>query len=315
MKGLDAFHPELRRAAKYLPRFTFTPTLTRVLRTVQKWRGKAKLPANVEGVTVRDVLVPGAADDPPVRVRLYWPEAASGPLPAILWTHGGGFIIGTPEQDEAHHIALCRELGIVVAAVAYRLCPEHPYPAPMDDAYRALKWLQGCEGVSPRRIAVGGNSAGGGLAAGLVQLAHDRGEIKVAFQLLVYPMLDDRTALRTDIDPSPLRLWNNRSNRFGWTAYLGAEPGGHSGPAYAIPARREHLAGLPPAWIGVGTRDLFHDEDVDYARRLKAAGVACTLNVVPGAFHAFDLICAETAVARDFSAGYRSALRDALGPN
>ncbi len=312
MSGLDAFHPELRRAARYLPRFTFTPTLTRVLKGVQKWRGLAKPPA-VDGVEIRDVLMPRAGGDAPLRVRLYWPMAATGPLPAILWTHGGGFIIGTPEQDEAHHIALCRDLGIVVAAVAYRLCPEHPYPAPMDDAYRALEWLRRHEGVSPDRIAIGGNSAGGGLAAGLVQLAHDRGEIKVAFQLLVYPMLDDRTVLRTDVDASRLRLWNNASNRFGWRSYLGAEPGGEPAPAYAVPARRESLAGLPPAWIGVGTCDLFHDEDVDYAARLEAAGVACTLKTVPGAFHAFDLICARTAVAQAFADSYRSALRNALG--
>jgi acetyl esterase/lipase len=183
----------------------------------------------------------------------------------------------------------------------------------MDDACRALKWLRGCEGVSPERIAIGGNSAGGGLAAGLVQLAHDRGEVRVAFQLLVYPMLDDRTVLRTDIDPSPLRLWNNRSNRFGWTSYLGAEPGGPKAVAYAAPGRREDLAGLPPAWIGVGTCDLFHDEDVDYARRLEAAGVPCTLKVVPGAFQAFDRVCSDTEVTRDFIGGYRAALREALG--
>ena len=308
---MSAFHPELRRAAMFLPRLTFTPTFTRLVQALQKWRGLAKTPA-VDGVVVRDVLVPGPTGAEPVRVRLYQPQAAAAPRPAILWVHGGGFIIGTPEQDEAHHIALCRDLGIVVAAVAYRLAPTHSYPAPMDDCYAALKWLHGQADIDPARIAIGGNSAGGGLAAGLTLLAHDRAEVPVAFQLLVYPMLDDRTALRTDIDQAPLRMWNNRSNLFGWRSYLGAEPGADGPPDYAAPARRKTLAGLPPTWIGVGTCDLFHDEDVAYARRLTAAGVDCALKVVPGAFHAFDLVCSKTAVARDFSDSYRSALKQAF---
>jgi acetyl esterase/lipase len=309
---MSVFHPELRRAARFLPRITFTPRFTRFLKALQARRGASRPPPAADGVTIRDVMVPGVGDEPPVRVRLYWPQAASGPRPAILWIHGGGFIIGTPEQDENQLVTLCRDLGIVVAAVAYRLSPEHPYPAPMDDAYRALRWMRDQEGVSPDRIAIGGNSAGGGLAAGLVQRAHDLGEIKVAFQLLVYPMLDDRTVLRSDIDASRLRLWNNRSNRFGWTSYLGAEPGGANPPAYAVPARRSDLAGLPPAWIGVGTCDLFHDEDVDYARRLREAGVACALKVVPGAFHAFDRVRGDAAVTREFVGDYRTALREAL---
>ena len=308
---MSFFHPELRRAARFLPRLTFTPTFTRLVQSLQKWRGLAKTPV-VDGVTVRDVLVPGPVGAEPVRIRLYRPEAATDPLAAILWVHGGGFIIGTPEQDEAHHIALCRDLGILVAAVAYRLAPAHSYPAPMDDCYAALQWLYGQAEVDPKRIAIGGNSAGGGLAAGLTLLAHDRGEVPIAFQLLVYPMLDDRTALRTDIDQAPLRMWNNRSNLFGWRSYLGSAPGAGGLPDYAAPARRETLAGLPATWIGVGTCDLFHDEDVAYARRLREAGVDCTLKVVPGAFHAFDLVCAKTAVARDFSDSYRSALVEAL---
>jgi len=307
---MNVFHPELQRAARSLPRLTFTPTLTRVINAVQKWRGVAKLPV-VEGVTIRDSLIPGPSDNKLLRVRLYRPEAAVEPSPALLWIHGGGFIMGTPEQDEAQLVALCRDLGIIVVAVAYRLGPKHCYPAPMDDCYAALKWLHGQEDVAPTRIAIGGSSAGAGLAAGLTLLAHDRGEVRVAFQLLFYPMLDDRTALRTDIDQSPLRIWNNRSNLFGWTSYLGAEPGGGM-PDYAVPARRQNLTGLPPTWIGVGTCDLFHDEDVDYARRLKAASVDCTLNVVPGAFHGFDLVCRKTAVAEDFRDSARSALLGAL---
>lgn len=203
----------------------------------------------------------------------------------------------------------------MIATVQYRLSPEHPYPGPIEDCYAALSWLyqHATEfGVKADRIAVGGASAGAGLAAGLVLRAHDRGEIPVAFQLLIYPMLDDRTTLRTDIDESRLRLWSTKSNRFGWTSYLGRQPGSADVPDHAAPARRQNLSGLPPAWVGVGTCDLFHDEDVLYARRLSEAGVPVTLKVVEGAFHGFDLIGAQAPVVRDFRQGYLQAMREIL---
>ena len=187
--------------------------------------------------------------------------------------------------------------------------------ASLDDAYSALTWLHGRAdelGIAPDRIAIGGASAGAGLAAGLVLFARDRGEVPIAFQLLIYPMLDDRTTGRADIDEASLRLWNTRSNRFGWTAYLGRAPGGEGVADYAAPARLQQLAGLPPAWIGVGTCDLFHDEDVAYARRLGEAGVPCTLEVVRGAFHGFDVVGRKAQVVRDFRESYRTAMRQAL---
>lgn len=304
------FHPELRRAARLIPRFTFTPGLARFARFVQRVRGVPR-PPMVQGVTVRDIVVPGIEGNPGVRVRLYTPDEPSAARPAMLWIHGGGFIVGTPEQDEAGNIALCRDLGMVVAAVTYRLGPDHPYPAGLDDCYAALGWLHGVAGelgVDRRRIAIGGNSAGAGLTAGLVLFAHDRAEFPVACQLLVYPMLDDRTALRTDVDQSKLRLWNSRSNMLGWTSYLGRPPGGEGISDYAAPARRASLEGLPPAWIGVGTCDLFHDEDVAYATRLQEAGVPCTLKIVEGAFHGFDLVGQKAEVVRDFRESYVSFL-------
>jgi acetyl esterase/lipase len=157
---------------------------------------------------------------------------------------------------------------------------------------------------------VAGASAGGGLAAGLTLLSRDRKEIPVAFQLLVYPMLDDRTVART-IDGRNHRLWTAGSNRFGWTSYLGREPGRVDVPAYAAPARAESLAGLPPTWIGVGTFDLFHDEDVAYAKRLEAAGVAVELEVVSGVFHGFDVF-RRAKVSKAFFASQVAALRRAL---
>lgn len=213
--------------------------------------------------------------------------------------------MGRASQDDR----LCRrfsdELGITAAAVDYRLAPEHPYPAPLDDCYAALTWLAGLADVNAARIAIGGASAGGGLTAALALLARDRGEITPALQLLVYPMLDDRSAALPA--NAGYRLWTPRSNRFGWASYLGG-----ADPQLAVPARRDDLSGLAPAWIGVGTLDLFHDEDLAYAERLRQAGVPCQVEVVPGAFHGFDLWSAKAAVSQRFFAAQCASLRTAL---
>jgi len=292
------FHPELRGAARWLPRSPIGP---RTLRPVRLLSGLTKLlpSKNVEVATVG-----------PITVRVHRTTGADV-RPALLWIHGGGYVMGTAGQDDA----LCRHfaetLGIVVASVDYRLAPESPFPVPLQDCYDGLAWLAGRDYVDATRLAVGGASAGGGLAASLALLARDRGEYPLALQLLAYPMLDDRTVCRTGIDERNFRLWNNRSNRFGWQSYTGSAPGSPEISPLAAPARSDDLAGLPPAWIGVGTLDLFHDEDVAYAGRLEAAGVACTLEVVPGAFHGFDVV-AKSGVARAFRASQAAALGAAL---
>ena len=199
-----------------------------------------------------------------------------------------------------------------VVSVEYRLAPEHPFPTPLEDCYAALRWLARQADIDPARIAVGGASAGGGLAASLTLLAKERGEIRPVLQLLSYPMLDDRTTTRTDIDPQRLRLWSPHSNRFGWRAYLGPATGAGNVPPLAAPARYDDLSGLPPAWIGVGTNDLFHDEDATYARRLQQAGVDCTLHVVPGAYHNFDAIEPRTGLSQAFVEAQTTALDEAL---
>ena len=240
-----------------------------------------------------------------VGVRLHRPAGVDQPGAALLWLHGGGYIIGTAQQDDALCRRFTRELGITVAAVDYRLAPEHPYPAPLEDCYSALTWLAGLPAVDPARVAIGGASAGGGLAAALALLAHDRGEVTPALQLLAYPMLDDRSGSRPD-NPK-YRLWGPKSNRFGWKAYLGT-----ADPKVAVPARRDDLSGLAPAWIGVGTNDLLHDEDVDYAGRLAAAGVPCRVEVVNGAFHGFDQVVPKAGVSQSFFASQCASLRTAL---
>jgi acetyl esterase/lipase len=277
----------------------------------------APAPRAPREVSARDERVSGPPGAPPVRVRIYRPDTIAGAAPALLWIHGGGYVMGAPEMDDLRCAENARDLGIVVVSVDYRLAPEHPFPAPLEDCYAALRWLftnAAALGVSPDRIAIGGASAGGGLTAALAQLAHDREEVNPAFQVLIYPMLDDRTAARTDIDGTNHRGWNHGSNVFGWTSYLGQAPGGSIVPEHAVPARRADLSGLPPAWMGVGTCDLFLDEDLAYARRLKDHGVPCEVAVVPGAFHGFDAIHRRAPVSRDFRAGYVAALRRALFP-
>jgi acetyl esterase/lipase len=290
------FHPDLRRFARLAPRALVGPRSLRLVRALSGLQ-RSKTPDGVE------VLTLGSG----VGVRLHRPVGVSQPTAALLWIHGGGYVLGSARQDDALCHRFTRELGITVASVDYRLAPEHPYPAPLEDCYSALTWLAGLPAVDPARVAIGGASAGGGLAAALALLARDRGEITPVLQLLAYPMLDDRSGAEPK-NPN-YRLWGPKSNRFGWAAYLG-----HADPQVAVPARRDDLSGLAPAWIGVGTNDLFHEEDLAYAERLTAAGVPCHVEVVPGAFHGFDLMLPKAAVSQTFFASECASLRTALAP-
>lgn len=290
------FHPDLRKIARFAPRSMIGPKSLKVIRRLE-----AVMPRGGSGKGDVEALILRSG----VGVRLHRPTGVSQPGPALLWIHGGGYVIGNAKQDDELCRRFVRELGVTVAAVDYRLAPEHPYPAPLEDCYAALTWLAALPAVDPARVAVGGASAGGGLAAALALLARDRGEVTPTMQLLAYPMLDDRSG-STPENPN-YRLWGPKSNRFGWAAYLG-----NADPNVAVPARREDLSGLPPAWIGVGTNDLFHDEDLAYAERLTAAGVPCHIETVPGAFHGFDLIVPKASVSKAFFASQCESLRSAL---
>jgi acetyl esterase/lipase len=218
-------------------------------------------------------------------------------------------------MDDANLFEFVRELGMVIVSVDYRLAPENPFPIPLEDAYTALEWThEHAEelGIDPARIAVGGASAGGGLAATLAQLALDRGEFKVAYQLLVYPMLDDRTVLRTEVPYPSLLTWNPGSNRFGWESYLHQPCGLEKCPPYAVASRRVDLTSLPPAWIGAGMLDLFYEEDRAYAERLIQCGVPCDWVPVPGAFHGFDTLNLKLPIVRDFRRSQMDGLRKYL---
>lgn len=292
----SALHPQLRSTFRFVPNPPIgKPWRIRLLRTLQAGLPEARLPQGVR----REVLSFASGGG----ARIITP-AGGGCGAALLFIHGGGMVIGNAAQDEARlaHIAL--GLGIVVVSVEYRLAPENPFPAPLDDCCEAWQWLQDHavgRGIDPARVAVGGQSAGGGLAAGLAQRVHDELPVQPVAQWLFSPMLDDRTAANHQLDAARHYLWNNRSNRVGWGAYLGVSPGVSTPPPYASPSRAENLAGLPPAWIGSGDIELFHDENRAYAEALRAAGVDVTLDTVPGAPHAFESVVPTSQLAVDYT--------------
>ncbi len=269
----------------------------------------AQLPPLPASVLVEEVYVPAAQGAPDVRVKLYRrKEGAGGPRPAILHLHGGGYVMGNPEFMGPICALWADVFDAVVVAPAYRLAPETHYPGNIEDAYSVLAWAwqqAGALGIDTGRMAVAGESAGGGLAAALALLVRDRADYRFCHQQLIFPMLDDRTAIRTDLSPVFGEfVWNNRSNHFGWTSLLGQPPGSPNVSPYAAAARAESLAGLPPAFISTGALDLFTEENLDYARRLMAEGVPVELHVYPGAPHAF-MQQTGARVTRDY-------MRDAL---
>ncbi len=290
---IQKIHPELRPIYKYLPAIPFhKPFIQGLMRFVLRLARRSR---SAKGVAVENHRIG------PARIRIYRPlNGASGA--GLLWMHGGGFVVGAAVQDDGICSRYARDLGLVVVSVEYHLAPEHPFPAALDDCFAAWRWMQdnGELGIDPTRIAIGGMSAGGGLAACLAQRIYDSGTIQPAAQILFYPMLDDRTAANRDLDQIKHPLWNNQNNRGGWSAYLGHDPGHPNEPEYAVASRREDLSGLPPAWIGVGDNDLFFDENRVYAERLNSASVCCDLHLVPMAPHGFQVVVPQAQVSRDF---------------
>jgi acetyl esterase/lipase len=415
---LSRIAPELRKQVR---RFPTMPVESEWFRRLSRLALPLMRSVTFPGVVIEQAI-PGAPG-----VRVHRPEQVRSRA-ALLWIHGGGLVMGAAKQDDRICGGTAAELGIVVVAADYRLAPRFPFPTPLDDCRTVWTWLlrnAARLGVDPGRVIVGGQSAGGGLAAALAQRLYDEGGVQPVAQWLFCPMLDDRTAARHELDEIGHRVWNNRHNRYGWAAYLRSEPGqrdpdgtdpgrtdpggmepgrtnrdrtdlgaedpsrtepdrtnrgaedpdrtdpgrsnrgaenpdrtdqgrinlgaedpnrtepdrtapgtkdssrtepgrekanGTKGggtkavgektrgekaglkepPIYAVPARREDLTGLPPAWIGVGDVDLFHDEDLAYAERLRAAGVPATFHAVPGAPHGFEAWAPNTMISRDF---------------
>lgn len=309
--------PEIVPVLDQFPALHFTPdTLPQVRAlTAQMLEQQRALAPDFPDIEVTEQRVPGPPGAPDVRVLVYLPQRVPRPVPALLWIHGGGYILGSADADDLQVKSIVAQIGCAAVSVDYRLAPETPFPGPVEDCYAALQWLDAHAaelGVDPARIAIGGASAGGGLAVGLGLLARDRGEVPLAFQLLIYPMLDDRTV--STADPHPYTgefIWTSDANRFGWTALLGQEPGSAGVSPYAAAARAERLAGLPPTYISVGALDLFLEEDLEYARRLMREGVPTELHVYPGAYHGFNM-ATEAQVTRAFIRDSMDALRRAL---
>lgn len=271
----------------------------------------------IETLALEDRTVPGRDGAPDVPVRVYRPAAADtrSLLPAVVMIHGGGFVIGSVEAEHAGAATIALDTGGVVVSVDYRLAPEHPYPAALEDCYAALCWLHdqaGALGVDPARVALVGASAGGGLAAATALYARDQGGPAVCFQLLQIPELDDRLetpSMRRFVD-SP--LWNRPLAVQSWQAYLGPLSGSDDVPAYAAPARATDLSGLPPAYVSTAENDPLRDEGMDYAQRLLQAGVSVELHQFPGTFHGSALVT-TAAVSRRAQREMSAVLRLALG--
>ncbi|WP_433439284.1 alpha/beta hydrolase [Nonomuraea sp. CA-141351] len=322
MGDLMAFHPNLDPEIRAALERTPLPTFDMANLSPEELPGHraqvnaflAAAPLADTDVVIEDRHVPGPEGAPDVRVRIYRPAQDGEGCPGLYWIHGGGMIIGTPEIDEAMLIGYVEALGCVVVSVDYRLAPENPHPAPVEDCYAGLVWTAksaGELGIDPDRIAVGGASAGGGLAAATVLLARDRGGPDVAFQLLVCPMLDDRNITPSSHEFTEAVVWDRTANLFGWTALLGDRIGTDDVPPYAAPARATDLAGLPPAFIDVGELEVFRDEDIDYALRLSQAGVSTEFHLYPGAFHGFDGMVPDTELSKRARAGRLAALKRA----
>ena len=306
--------PELATILDQMPTVELTEEIVKQVRAMDQTPKFPNLPM-FPNIKVMEHFVPGPEGDPEVRILLYQPVKVEEPRSSLLWLHGGGYVMGSPEQEDLMVKNIVSAIGCMAVSVDYRLAPETRYPGAVEDCYAALKWLytHASElGVDRARIATAGSSAGGGLAAALGLLTRDRGEIPLAFQLLIAPMLDDRTCTLTEPHPYTGEfIWTRQANHFGWTSLLGQEPGGLNISPYAAAARAERLEGLPSTFINVGALDLFLEEDLEFARRLTRAGVPTELHVYPGAYHGFRMV-ADAQVTQTAARDQLAALKRAL---
>ncbi len=270
------------------------------------------------GAIVRDPLIrreaveiPGPSGAPPLRALVYRSPTAPARAPAMLWIHGGGFTMGEPEQDEMLCERMAREAHCVVVAPDYRLAPEHGFPAAPDDCFAALAWMQSGAGrleLDGDRLAVGGASAGGNLAAAVALMARDRG-VKLRLQLLDAPCLDDRHETASSWEAAESVVWGRARSLDAWSAYL---QGGSAISVYAAPARAENLSGLAPCFMSVGELELMRDEAIEYAARLARSGTTTELHIWPGAFHGFEVMAPNAEISQAARGAMMRALRRAL---
>jgi acetyl esterase/lipase len=314
---LHLVHPDLRPMVAQMEQMARSmPVMTRQSLPTMRQGGARWMRPPLADVPHEVRTVPVGRGHPDVAIAIINARPGTN-RPAILHTHGGGYVMGSIKEAIRPMQEVAQALDCVIVSVDYRLAPETTYAGSIEDNYAGLKWLHGHAaelGADPAKIAVMGESAGGGHAALLAITARDRGEVPLVFQCLTYPMLDDRTGTSRPVPAHVGTLvWTPTSNRFGWESFLGTAPGRSKAPKGAVPARVADVKGLPPAFIGVGSLDLFLDEDVDYAQRLNAAGVSTELLLVPGAFHGFPMIGAATPLGRWFNTALLKALRRGFG--
>jgi acetyl esterase/lipase len=315
MSRRHLIHPDVREPLEQLLAaipggFNSIPDIVQRRATVTQLLAAIEIPPN-PNVTSEDRMVPGPDGAPDIKVRIYRPTDATGTLPGIYFIHGGGMILGDIDGEDAVATQICERVDAVVVSVEYRLAPEHPYPAPVEDCYAGLVWMARHAGelrFDPERLAVYGGSAGGGLTIATSMLARDRGFPALRFQMPIYPMIDDRNETPSSHEITDIGLWDRAGNIEAWKWYLGdGKP-----DQYAAPARAEDLTGLPPTFIDVGTVDLFRDEDITFAMRLMQAGVPTELHVNPGAYHAAEVFAPECELSGVIWARRIEALRRGL---
>ena len=303
--------PELHPLLELVPAFDFDNEQLPLIRNNPAMTAELADPAQA-GVVREEVHAAGGTG-PEVRALLYRPSEKAASGAGYLHIHGGGYVMGKPEMSDPVNLQICARLGVVVLSVDYRVAPEHPIPAPLDDCYTGLAWLHEqatALGVDRNRIGIGGESAGGGLAAALAIKARDAGEYGICHQHLTYPMLDDRTG--TPEQPGDKLVgefvWTRQSNQFGWRSYLGDAPA----KAPQVPARLEDFAGLAPTWMATAALDLFRDENIDYAHKLMQAGVRTELVSYPAACRGFQMVPGTHLGAR-YAKDHLHALAKGLG--
>ena len=305
---LTLVDPELLDSLSFFPPLALSPEGLAELRRAHEPPPTPELGPDVD---CKALLIDGVGDAPAVRLLVYRPRATRAPPGAgILDIHGGGYIVGAPEMGHLRNGALAAELGCVIVSVDYRLAPETAFPGALEDCYAALTWFHGKAaelGVDPQRIGVSGMSAGGGLAAALALYVRDRREALLAFQHLIYPMIDDRTCMREPNAHVGQHVWTHADNSFGWRSLLGTAPGGGGVSAHAAASRAEDLSRLPPTYLAVGALDLFLQENLDYVSRLAHAGVPVEAHVYPGAYHGFH-VAPSAAVTQAAEQHSRAAL-------
>jgi acetyl esterase len=275
--NLEMF-PELDLRQEYLP-------------AIREGSDQMRPPAPVdESISVSDEVIAGA-DGNRLQLRIYLPKSTKEALPALLWIHGGGYILGSYNDDDDLCMSFVKEANCVVFSVDYRLAPEHPYPAPIEDCYSALKWMADNPdslNINRDQIGVAGASAGGGLTAALTLLARDRQYPSICFQMPLYPMIDDRNNTPSANEITEGMIWNQKTNEAGWRMYLGDLYGTDNIPSYAAPARAEDYSNLPYTYTCVGQLDPFRSETLTYVSKLAEAGVDVEFHLYPGAYHGFE---------------------------